>query len=190
MRWTAALLFLLPASALARDLAVHPESRAYYSVDEDFLAGKRTVRGTNEGVTGAIAWNDSAGGLVFPATIYVDAAGFKTEIKARDKKVRGSILDATTHPKITFTLTSCDPPLAKPLPAKTIAKGTLEIHGQKKEIEMPVDVGPSADQKTVTVSGRATAKLADFGLVVPVVPLIARAHDDVTFEISLVIDAP
>lgn len=191
MRWIPLVVVLfISTSAAARDLAVHPESVASYAVDETWMGGPRTIHGTNSGVTGTLAWNDSAGGLSFPATILVDAAGFKTDTKARDKKVANSLLDAAAHPKIIFTLTACDPPLAKVLPAKTTAKGTVEIRGKKKDLEMPVDITPSKDGKTLVVTGKAVEKFADFGIEVPVVPFIAKAHDSVTLEISLVIDAP
>ena len=190
LRIATALILLASGNATARELAVHPESRAFYLVQEDWMTGTRTVRGTNAGVTGSIAWSDSAGRLAFPATILLDTAGFKTEIKARDKKVAGTILDGAAHPKIIFTLTSCDPPLAKPLPEKTLAKGTLEVHGTKKDLELPVTITPSADGKTLTVAGKTDAKFSDFGLAPPHVPLIAKVHEGLTLEISLVLDSP
>ncbi len=192
MRGMRALLLLLlfsPALVSARDLAVRPGSRATYVVDEDFITGKRTARGNNDAVTGAIAWSDSAGRAVLPATIFIDAAGFVTGTKGRDKKVP-SILDAGAHPKLVFTLESCDPPLAKPLPAKASARGTLEVHGVKKAIEVPVTIAIDAAAKTATVEGSVRVVFEDFGMKPPRVPLIATVHDDLKLEIHLVVDAP
>lgn len=185
-----AILALAPCTSAARDLAVHPESRAVYAIDEDFLGGVRTVSGTNGSVTGTLAWSDSAGALALPARIEVDAADFHTSIHARDRKVRNAILEAATYPKIVFTLERATPALAKPLPDKATVLGSLEIHGRKKAVEIPVTIAPGKIPKTLLVRGETVVTLKDFDLAVPRVPLIAKARDKITLSIALVLDAP
>lgn len=190
MRILLAALLLSSSVSSARELAVRPGSQVTYIVDEDrSVIGRSTVRGVNEGVTGSVAWSDSAGRAVLPATLSIDATGFKTGSSGRDKKVP-SILDAGAHPKILFVLESCAPTLAKPLPAKAVAKGTLEIHGVRKAIEIPVTIGAAPDGKTISVAGAVSATFADFGMKPPHLPMISTVHADLRLEVSLILDAP
>jgi len=75
------------------------------------------------------------------ATISVRAEDLVSGLDVRDSFARRAVLQTTTYPTITFTLDSLDAVAAKTSGSDTLrttATGTLELHGVRKTIRVPL----------------------------------------------------
>ena len=75
-----------------------------------------------------------------------------------------AFLDASTYPEILFELSSLTQ-----LDDQTIAKGFLELHGTRKEIEVPVQIiGPEMDlptqKQSIGITGSITIDRTEYGV--------------------------
>src|SRR5262245_22761352 len=102
------------------------------------------------------------------ATVVIDAGSIDTGLEGRDKDLKGpAFFDVEKYPKIVFTSRS----IARTGPDRYVVKGTLEIHGVAREIEIPMrqTVPRMADSAwgNMRVGGEGAVKIkrTDFGIL-------------------------
>ncbi|HUG10681.1 MAG TPA: YceI family protein [Opitutaceae bacterium] len=150
-----ALLFptLIASVALAAGtpVGVVPESL------EVHVAVKATMHSFTARVTGGeLAITTDAAGAIDSATFTFDWSGVKTDNDKRDREMLEWVR-AEEHPKGTFTLKAIEAGTEG-----TFASGTLELHGNSREIEFPVMIEPAG--AGFRVSGEATLDHREWGL--------------------------
>ena len=98
-------------------------------------------------------------------SITIEAASYEANNNAGEEAVKSSaFLDVSNFPKIYFQLSAI-----QKIADNYLAKGTLEIHGTKREVECPVSiVGPSLDLPTrkpsIGVTGNLTIDRTAYGV--------------------------
>jgi len=148
----------LPAASHAGTLHLVPAtSHVQYHIDH-------SVKGvTNDaGPVSGLAETDSAGCLQ-SGVVEVDLRGLQTGIGMRDRHVKGEdCLDVAHFPTARFTL---QPPPAPAAADSLLANGTMELHGQTHELQVPLLV--TREGPGLWLQGRFTFVLADWGIKRP-----------------------
>ncbi len=117
----------------------------------------RKAGGTFSGLTGTIAF-DRSNLSASAIDVTVDASTIKTGNSTKDKHAKGeSWFDTDRFPVIKFKSASF-------IPAgdKTIVRGTLELHGVKKEIEIPFTFDDRGSKATFVGSFKVNRN--DYGI--------------------------
>jgi polyisoprenoid-binding protein YceI len=139
-------------------------SQAGYRVHETLGGQSVTAVGRGTGVTGGLA---ISGTNVTTGSFTVDMTKIKSDRTQRDERFL-SIVDTTSHPTATFTLTK---PIALgsiPAAGTTIsatATGNLTVHGVTKQVSVPIKATRSGD--SIKVQGAITVTFADYGVQAP-----------------------
>jgi polyisoprenoid-binding protein YceI len=150
----ALLLPILVASvalAAGTPVALVPDSLEV-SVDVKATMHSFTARVTG----GELALTTDAAGAIDSATFTFEWSGVKTDNEKRDREMLDWIR-ADEHPKGAFTLKAIET-----RDSGTFATGTLEFHGNTREIEFPVTIAPAGAARRV--SGEAKIDHREWGL--------------------------
>jgi polyisoprenoid-binding protein YceI len=126
------------AAPVAGTWAVASGSEVGYRVNEVLAGQSQTAVGRTKSVTGHLT---IAGTNVTAGTFTVPMATIKSDQSQRDVQFDGRIMDVSSYPTATFTLTS--PIQLAPLPAAGVirtysATGTLALHGHTRPVTFPL----------------------------------------------------
>lgn len=177
-RWGQAILVAAAFSAAARpaepvpvDLRIEPDSsRVEYHITNP-LGDVTNVAGPAAGRVHA----DSTGVLSVNGRVSVDLQQLATGIGMRDHHVKSkSCLNVETYPLAEFELHGVAPdtavsgearPAGRDSVQPAVARGTLQLHGVTREIDIPVTL--QWEQNQLRVHGRFTILLADYDIPRP-----------------------
>lgn len=192
------------AVAVTALIGAAPKTIAFYLEDPGHRNSARfesralleTVVGTTSDVTGTIEVNPDDMAAAPKVIIVVQLDGLKTGIDKRDEVMKSGYLEVDKYLHATFTLIRVlktdSKSLADQKPVKMTARGTMEIHGVKKEVTADVTVvyvkesdatqgmGPG---DLLRVSTDFNLKLSDFGIERPQF-LLLRLADDIKISVD------
>jgi polyisoprenoid-binding protein YceI len=137
-----------------------------YRVQEELAGiGAQTAVGRTPDVTGSLT---IAGTAVTAATIEADLTTLESDDRNRDGQLRRQGIETDQFPTATFTITS--PIKVGVVPAdgqevEVTAAGRLTLHGQTRDVEVPMKARLSGD--VITVSGSIPILFADYGIQKP-----------------------
>lgn len=114
------------------------------------------------------------------------ATSYDSDLGLRDKTVREDYLEVQQYPTIRFSTVEVmkverSAPVEKGW--KMWVRGTLLLHGVRKEITVPVEVRD--DGKKIAAQGRLQIHLEDFKMVVPSL-LFLKAGNQVDVEFTII----
>jgi len=150
------------AAAVAGTWHVAPGSIVGYRVNE-VLAGQNNVAvGRTSHVTGSL---DIRGGTVTAASFSVPMDTIKSDESERDVQFNGRIMETSTYPRGTLTLTT--PIALGSLPAAGVirtyhATGDLTLHGHTRKVTFPLAAERTA--AGIEVSGSIPILFADWDI--------------------------
>ncbi|MDR9391500.1 MAG: YceI family protein [Trueperaceae bacterium] len=141
------------------------------TVRYDASAGAETWQGVAPATLTRLAFDD--GDLrTLRLQVEVAPADFDSGNRFRDTNARRVTFETDAHPVATFTATGVAPTeaggdLALPAgAARTVTlRGTLALHGERRDVEVPVRLGRDGD--VVDVTGAFTTRLSDYGMTAP-----------------------
>jgi polyisoprenoid-binding protein YceI len=145
--------------------------------------------GGNEAVGRTAAVSGSmtvAGSQVTDATIEADLTGLTSDDSNRDRQLGNQGLQTSQFPNATFKLTSPIDLGAVPADGKAVqvtAKGQLTLHGQTKDVEIPLTATLSGS--TVILTGSIPILLADYGIDKPNSFKVLSIADSGTMELQI-----
>jgi len=150
-------------------------SQAGYRVKENLFGQDTTAVGRTTSVSGSMTVVSDGGGVdVSAAAITVDMTAVTSDQSRRDDQFRGNIMETSTYPTATFTLTAPVKLASTPAVGATITAtthGTLELHGTKKDVAVDVQARRTGD--TIQVSGSIPVLFSDYNIQKPSVPGIS-----------------
>jgi polyisoprenoid-binding protein YceI len=140
-------------------------STAGYRIKESLFGVSNTAVGRTTAVTGSI---NIAGTAVTTGSFSVDLTKVTSDRSQRDGQFQGRIMDTSSFPTATFTLTQ--PIQLATLPADGVqitanATGNLKLHGVTKSVTFPVTARRSAG--TIQVNGSIPITFADYNISNP-----------------------
>jgi polyisoprenoid-binding protein YceI len=127
-----------------------------------------------------------AGTKVTAATIQADLTTLKSDDTRRDGQLSRQGLETATFPTATFTLTSPIDLGSVPVDGTEIsvtASGQLTLHGQTKDVQIPLKAKLSGN--TVVVTGSLDIAFADYGISKPTSFAVLSIADTGTLELQL-----
>ena len=136
-----------------------------YRVKEVLFGQDTEGVGRTSQVTGSLTIADSA---VTEAEFTVDMASIESDSGKRDDQFRGRIMDVTTYPTATFTLTT---PITLPesavsgAPLTVDATGDLSLRGTSKSVTFPLEA--ELTDGAIRVAGRINIVFADWSIPNP-----------------------
>lgn len=158
-----------------------------YRVQE--LFGGETVKKTAVGRTTSVTGSMTiAGGKVTAIDVTADVTKLESDEERRDKNIRRNGLQTDEFPEATFTLTE---PIELPSPVvsgekiSVVAKGKLTLHGQTRDVEIPLEASWSGE--LIDVVGTAPVVFSDYGIEAPSNPMIT-VDDNGELELQLVLE--
>lgn len=155
-----------------------------YRVQEQLASiGGNTAVGRTPAVSGSLT---IAGTKVTATTIQADLTGLQSDDNRRDGQLSHQGLETSTFPTATFTLTS--PIDLGSVPAdgtevSVTATGTLTLHGQTKDVKIPLKAKLSGN--TIVVTGSLEITFADYGITKPNSFAVLSIADTGTLELQL-----
>ncbi|HEY0444570.1 MAG TPA: YceI family protein [Candidatus Limnocylindrales bacterium] len=155
-----------------------------YRVQEELGSiGANTAVGRTPSVTGTMTL---AGTTVTAATITADLTSLRSDDQRRDGQLSRQGLETSTFPTATFTLTSPIELGSTPVAGQQVAvtaKGTLNLHGQAKDVELPLKARLS--NGVITVAGSLPIVFSDYGIQKPSSFAVLSIADQGTMELQL-----
>jgi len=155
-----------------------------YRVQEELAnIGGNTAVGRTPNVSGSLT---VAGTKVTAATIQADLTSLKSDDDRRDGQLSRQGLETATFPTATFTLTSPIDLGSVPVDGTEIsatASGQLTLHGQTKDVQIPLRAKLSGN--TVVVTGSLDIAFADYGISKPNSFAVLSIADTGTLELQL-----
>ena len=137
-------------------------SQAGYRVNEVLLGQNNTAVGRTSQITGGLVIK---GSTVTAASFRVAMATIHSDQSQRDAQFDGRIMDVSTYPVGSFTLTR-PISLAPVPPAGNLksypATGRLTLHGHTREVMFAVQAARVGNQ--IKISGTIPVKFADYGI--------------------------
>ena len=137
-----------------------------YRIQEELAGiGGNEVVGRTPAVSGSMK---IAGTQVTEATIEADLTGLTTDDSNRDRQLVRQGIQTGQFPTATFKLTSPIELGSVPVDGKSVdvtAKGQFTLHGQTKDVEVPMKAVLSGN--TVVLTGSLPIVLADYGIDKP-----------------------
>jgi polyisoprenoid-binding protein YceI len=155
-----------------------------YRVQEQLASiGGNTAVGRTPAVSGSLT---IAGTKVTAVTIQADLTGLKSDDNRRDGQLSHQGLETSTYPTATFSLTS--PIDLGSIPAdgaevSVTATGKLTLHGQTKDVQIPLKAKLSGN--TIVVTGSLEITFADYGISKPNSFAVLSIADTGTLELQL-----
>ncbi len=161
---TAALLGAVAAAlpAAAAEIQVHlpPDST---TIEFSLKATMHTVHGT-AALDHADFTIDTVTGAASGEAVVVSGSA-DTDNPKRDKKMHGSVLLSTEHPRIVLRAESIEGDLALEGASEVVLVGTMELIGASHPIRVPMTV--TIDGESATVDAAFTVPFVDWGLEDP-----------------------
>jgi polyisoprenoid-binding protein YceI len=155
-----------------------------YRVQEQLASiGGNTAVGRTPAVSGSLT---IAGTKVTATTIQADLTGLQSDDNRRDGQLSHQGLETSTFPTATFTLTSPIDLGSVPADGTEItvtATGTLTLHGQTKDVKIPLKAKLSGN--TIVVTGSLEIAFADYGITKPNSFAVLSIADTGTLELQL-----
>jgi polyisoprenoid-binding protein YceI len=154
-----------------------------YRVKEVLFGQSNEAVGRTSAITGSMA---VTGTTVSEASFTVDMTTVTSDQTRRDNQFNGRIMDTSTYPTATFTLT--DPIELGSIPAQGVdrtvqAKGDLTLHGVTKTVEFEL-TGRYSDS-TVEIAGAIPITFADWGIPNPSFgPVSTEDHGVLEFALN------
>jgi polyisoprenoid-binding protein YceI len=155
-----------------------------YRVQEQLASiGGNTAVGRTPAVSGSLT---IAGTKVTAVTIQADLTGLKSDDNRRDGQLSHQGLETSTYPTATFSLSS--PIDLGSIPAdgaevSVTATGKLTLHGQTKDVQIPLKAKLSGN--TIVVTGSLEITFADYGISKPNSFAVLSIADTGTLELQL-----
>jgi polyisoprenoid-binding protein YceI len=155
-----------------------------YRVQEQLAnIGGNTAVGRTPDVSGSLA---IAGTKVTAVTVEANLTTLKSDDNRRDGQLSRQGLETSTFPTATFTLTI--PIDLGSVPADGVeidvtASGQLTLHGQTKDVQIPLKAKLSGS--TIIVTGSLGIAFADYGISKPNSFAVLSIADTGTFELHL-----
>jgi len=150
------------AASVAGTWHVAAGSQAGYRVNEVLLGQNNTAVGRTSQITGGLVIK---GSTVTAASFRVAMATIHSDQSQRDAQFDGRIMDVSTYPVGSFTLTR-PISLAPVPPAGNLksypATGRLTLHGHTREVMFAVQAARVGNQ--IKISGTIPVKFADYGI--------------------------
>ena len=137
-------------------------SQAGYRIQETLFGQSNTAVGRTSSITGSLT---ISGTSVTAATFSVDMTTVSSDRSQRDNQFQGRIMDTSSYPTATFTLTQ--PISLGSIPADGVmiteqATGQLMLHGVTKSVTFTVQARKSG--ATIQVSGSIPIVFADYNI--------------------------
>mgnify|MGYP001035709464 CR=1 FL=1 len=168
-------------------VATAGETFVGYRVQEELAQiGAVTAVGRTSDVKGSVV---IAGNRVEPgSTFTANMQALKSDRSQRDNALRTQALETNRFPTSTFTLKE-----AVTLPASfangealtTTLKGSLELHGVTRDVEIPVQA--KLENGLIVVVGSLEIRFADYDIAQPRAPIVLSVDDKGVMEIQLVL---
>jgi polyisoprenoid-binding protein YceI len=137
-------------------------STAGYRIKETLFGQSNTAVGRTTTIKGAIT---IAGTQITTGQFSVDMTTVKSDQSQRDDQFQGRIMDTSTYPTATFTLTQPIQLGSVPASGVTVtetATGKLTLHGTTKTVTFPVQARRSGS--TIAVSGTIPITFSDYNI--------------------------
>jgi polyisoprenoid-binding protein YceI len=138
------------------------------------LFGGETIQKTAVGRTGDVAGTLTIEGTtITEATVVAQVDGLQSDRTARDTYLQTRGLETDRFPEATFTLAdpvTLDAPPSRGEEVSLTVQGTLELHGQRQTVDVPVKArwnGP-----TIDITGSTPIALADYDIEVISTPVV------------------
>jgi len=159
-------------------------------VSYDAAAGWETWQGVAPARVERLVFDD-ADLATLRLEVRVDAADFASGNVFRDRNARRVVFETDEHPAIAFVLQRARPAdgegsmtLPDGAERALTLRGTLDLHGVQREVEVPVTVRRSGDRLAVT--GGFDVSLSDYEMTAP--SIFGRGVEDlVTVRFDLVV---
>jgi polyisoprenoid-binding protein YceI len=155
-----------------------------YRVQEQLASvGGNTAVGRTPAVSGSLT---IAGTKVTAVTIQADLTGLKSDDNRRDGQLSHQGLETSTYPTATFSLTSSIDLGSVPADGAEVsvsATGKLTLHGQTKDVQIPLKAKLSGN--TIVVTGSLEITFADYGISKPNSFAVLSIADTGTLELQL-----
>ena len=155
-----------------------------YRVQEQLASiGGNTAVGRTPAVSGSLT---IAGTKVTAVTIQADLTGLKSDDNRRDGQLSHQGLETSTYPTATFGLTSPIDLGSVPADGAEVsvsATGKLTLHGQTKDVQIPLKAKLSGN--TIVVTGSLEITFADYGISKPNSFAVLSIADTGTLELQL-----
>ena len=155
-----------------------------YRVQEQLASiGGNTAVGRTPAVSGSLT---IAGTKVTAVTIQADLTGLKSDDNRRDGQLSHQGLETSTYPTATFSLTSPIDLGSVPADGTEVsvsATGKLTLHGQTKDVQIPLKAKLSGN--TIVVTGSLEITFADYGISKPNSFAVLSIADTGTLELQL-----
>jgi polyisoprenoid-binding protein YceI len=176
-----------PVVALDGSWTVADGSQAGYRVKENLFGQDTTAVGRTTSVSGTMTLTSNGDAVtVSAATITVDMTSVTSDQSRRDAQFRGNIMETSTYPDATFTLTTPMTLESTPAVGATVTAtmhGTLKLHGASKGVSVEVQARRTGDK--IEVSGSIPVLFSDYGIQQPAVPGISvQDNGEVEFLIT------
>jgi polyisoprenoid-binding protein YceI len=155
-----------------------------YRVQEQLASiGANTAVGRTPNVSGSMT---ISGTKVTAATITADLTTLQSDDQRRDGQLARQGIQTSQFPMATFTLTS--PIDLGPVPAdgqeiQVTATGTLTLHGQARDVQVPLKARLTGS--TIAISGSLPIVFADYGIQKPNSFMVLTIADQGTMELQL-----
>ena len=152
-------------SAIGGTWTVASGSLVGYRVKEVLFGQSAEAVGRTSGVTGKIVIN---GTTVTAASFTADMTGVASNESRRDGQFRGRIMNVSTYPTATFTLTRPIELSALPATGRQVTvkgAGNLTVHGVTKTVT--VDLAAQRADAAITVAGSIPVQFTDYGISSP-----------------------
>ena len=164
--------------------AANTSSFVGYRVQEQLASiGANTAVGRTPNVTGTLT---IAGAKVTAATVTADLTTLKSDDNQRDGQLNRQGIETGTYPTATFTLTAPIDLGSVPAEGQEIqvtASGQLNLHGQTKDVQVPMRARLSGG--VITLSGSIPIVFADYGIQKPNSFKVLTIADQGTMEFQL-----
>jgi polyisoprenoid-binding protein YceI len=155
-----------------------------YRIQEQLAnVGGNTAVGRTPNATGTLTLQ---GSTITAATISADLTELKSDDDRRDGQLSRQGLQTSQFPTATFTLTSPIDLGSVPADGQTItatAHGQLTLHGQTRDVDIPISAKRSGF--VVVVSGSLPIVLADYGIPKPNSFAVLSIADQGTMEFQI-----
>lgn len=137
--WLATLallaLFAAPACAQQTALTLDPAKTTVSFTLHDVL---HTVHGTFRLKTGSLTFDRADGSVA--GRVVVDATSGESGNGGRDGRMHREILESAKYPEISFVPVQVEGNLQPQGDSHVTIRGTLELHGEQHNVEIPADV--------------------------------------------------
>jgi len=155
-----------------------------YRVQEELASiGASTAVGRTPNVSGSLA---ISGTQVTAATITADLTALESDDQRRDGQLARQGIQTSQFPTATFKLTAPIELGSVPADGKEIqvtATGQLTLHGQTKDVQIPLKARLSGS--TIAISGSLPIVFADYGIQKPNSFMVLSIADEGTMELQL-----